>query len=374
MPHAAKSWKNDPDSGVDPMGTDTPVDAAGLIDLETRVGDSIDASLVEHGAPLAFTISGALSVGPRPIPMPVLRAGKITAVASSIGVTPVGGRVVADIHLNGTTIFTNQANRPTVMAGESVSEVTTPDIQDVVPGDVLTFHVDEIGVAVPLLVQELVPTGTTTHVYDIAGASIPVDSGDLLIYVGRTAYISGSPAVLTTPGGWAELTQINSSAGAQTVERHWREHDTVNTTYQFSIPGTTGHTSRMWHFKNHLPVTPIDVVGNSTPGFAATGVLPSLIPTADSELYFGTAHFQTSRTVTIPPADMTLVRPASNDTATTYWAWKRVLGELGVASGTRTATFSASDQRIVQALTIKGDPAAEDVEKGSDLAIFFSLG
>jgi hypothetical protein len=28
----------------------------------------------------------------------------------------------------------------------------------------------------------------------------------------------------------------------------------------------------------------------------------------------------------------------------------------------------------VQALTIKGDPAAEDVEKGSDLAIFFSLG
>jgi hypothetical protein len=371
MPHTVKAWKNDPDSGVAPMGTDTPVDAAGLIDLETRVASSIDASLQEHGAPLAFTIGGALSVGPRSIPMPVLRAGKLTAVATGIGASPVGGRVVADIHLNGTTIFTDQGNRPTIMAGESVSDVVFPDVQDVVPGDVLTFHVDEIGVAVAELVQEITPSGTTTSTFDIANAAIPVAIGDLLVYVGRTTYVSGSPNVLTTPAGWTELTQIDSSSGAHSVERHWREHDGT-ASYVFTASGGS-QSARIWHFRNHAPTAPIDVIGNSTPGFAATGVLPSLIPTTDSELYFGSAHFQTSRTVTSPPADMTLVRPASNETATTYWVWKRVLGELGVASGTRTATFSGSDQRIVQAITIKGDPGA-DVEKGSDLAIFVALG
>lgn len=54
--------------------------------------------------------------------------------------------IIADIHLNGTTIFTNQANRPTLAYndGNGWAVSGTPDFVDFVAGDVLSLDLDQI--------------------------------------------------------------------------------------------------------------------------------------------------------------------------------------------------------------------------------------
>lgn len=73
--------------------------------------------------------------------------GTITAVAASVLAAPNSGDVTFDINLNGTTIFTNQATRPVVPDGETVSTITTPQIVNFSTGDVLTVDCDTIGAA-----------------------------------------------------------------------------------------------------------------------------------------------------------------------------------------------------------------------------------
>lgn len=69
----------------------------------------------------------------------------ITRVALSIGTAPTGQSVIVDIHKNGTTIFTNQANRPQIAAAANYGETTTVDVPTWTSGQYLTFSVDQIG-------------------------------------------------------------------------------------------------------------------------------------------------------------------------------------------------------------------------------------
>jgi hypothetical protein len=49
-----------------------------------------------------------------------------------------------DVNKNGTTIFTTQANRPTIAIGANTA-LGTPDITALAQNDYLTFDVDQIG-------------------------------------------------------------------------------------------------------------------------------------------------------------------------------------------------------------------------------------
>jgi hypothetical protein len=51
---------------------------------------------------------------------------------------------IIDINLNGSTIFTTTANRPELGNAETYNVSGTPDIIDLVPGDVLTMDIDQI--------------------------------------------------------------------------------------------------------------------------------------------------------------------------------------------------------------------------------------
>lgn len=59
---------------------------------------------------------------------------------------PVGSSIIVDINKNGTTIFTTQANRPTISDGENKgSSSPTPDVTSLAEGDVITLDIDQVG-------------------------------------------------------------------------------------------------------------------------------------------------------------------------------------------------------------------------------------
>ena len=64
-----------------------------------------------------------------------------------VATVPTGADLILDVHQNGTTIFTTQANRPRVVASDAdgIGAETVPDITSLSEGDYLTFDIDQIG-------------------------------------------------------------------------------------------------------------------------------------------------------------------------------------------------------------------------------------
>jgi len=68
----------------------------------------------------------------------------ISSIFVSVSVAPTGAPIIFDVNKNGTTIFTNQANRPTI-AVETFTYSSTPDITTATAGDYFTVDVDQVG-------------------------------------------------------------------------------------------------------------------------------------------------------------------------------------------------------------------------------------
>ncbi len=70
----------------------------------------------------------------------------ISSVRASVGTAPTGTSAIIDIHKNGVTIFTTQANRPTIAAAANTSgKVTNMDVTTVADGEYLTVDIDQVG-------------------------------------------------------------------------------------------------------------------------------------------------------------------------------------------------------------------------------------
>ena len=73
-------------------------------------------------------------------------AGKISAVTAAVTTAPAGSTAIFDLNKNGTTMYTTQANRPTIAAGsDSVTAPNLPDVLTWAAGDRLSVEVDQIG-------------------------------------------------------------------------------------------------------------------------------------------------------------------------------------------------------------------------------------
>lgn len=69
-----------------------------------------------------------------------------SGVRASVGTAPAGASIIVDVNKNGTTIFTTQANRPTIAAGANTSgNVTNMNVTTVAAGEYLTIDIDQIG-------------------------------------------------------------------------------------------------------------------------------------------------------------------------------------------------------------------------------------
>ncbi|MFG1977044.1 hypothetical protein ACGFJC_47595 [Nonomuraea fuscirosea] len=77
------------------------------------------------------------------------RSWTIVAVRATVVTAPAGSGLTVDVHKNGTTVFTNQANRPIIAAGTTTIKRTTIDVPTVADGDYLTVDVDAVGSTTP---------------------------------------------------------------------------------------------------------------------------------------------------------------------------------------------------------------------------------
>lgn len=77
-------------------------------------------------------------------------AWTIVSVRASVGTAPTGSSLLVDVNVNGVTIFTTQANRPTIaVSGNTSGKVTTMNVTSVASGAYLTVDVDQVGSTIP---------------------------------------------------------------------------------------------------------------------------------------------------------------------------------------------------------------------------------
>jgi|GEM_PF-2002160 len=70
----------------------------------------------------------------------------IISIRASVGAAPTGSSVILDVNKNGTTIFTTQANRPTITTSTNTSgKITNMSVTTVANGDYITVDIDQIG-------------------------------------------------------------------------------------------------------------------------------------------------------------------------------------------------------------------------------------
>lgn len=70
----------------------------------------------------------------------------ISSVRANVITAPGGAAVIVDVKKNGVTVFTTQANRPTIASGATTSgRVPNPDVNTIVDGEYLTVDVAQIG-------------------------------------------------------------------------------------------------------------------------------------------------------------------------------------------------------------------------------------
>ena len=95
---------------------------------------------------LSFAVTGTLTTGTDKAPTIVAPCAlTITKVKLVVKTAPTGAAIIVDVNKNGTTIFTTQANRPQIAAGETTGDSGTPDVTSLAEGDKLTVDIDQIG-------------------------------------------------------------------------------------------------------------------------------------------------------------------------------------------------------------------------------------
>jgi len=97
-----------------------------------------------------FSRAGTLAVSSGQARYLMPRAGSVTGVVMSVNTAPTGASVICDLNKNGSTMFSTQANRPTISAAAfKTSSSATPNTKSFAAGDYLTVDVDQVGSTIP---------------------------------------------------------------------------------------------------------------------------------------------------------------------------------------------------------------------------------
>lgn len=96
-----------------------------------------------------FTVEGELIVESDPFRIynPTDTSRTITKIFLSVATPPSGLAVIVDVNKNGTTIFTNQSNRPQINPGNYTGYITYIDTPIWAVGEYLTMDIDQVGEA-----------------------------------------------------------------------------------------------------------------------------------------------------------------------------------------------------------------------------------
>ena len=213
-------------------------------DMEKTLYDADGDGLIDAigggggGGDFVHNVDGVLSVA----------AGVAAFVASkSITINKVylygftlgaSSNTIVDIHLNGTTIFTTQGNRPSLAYNDAdhVAVSGAPELTSLVTGDVLTMDIDQVAVGSSGLtvVVSLSVAGTGG---DVVGTS-PVVSGNAAIFDGTSGKIIKDGGALGGDYILLRDEKTQNTAGGTFTSGAWRTRD-INTV----VSDVGGHCS-----------------------------------------------------------------------------------------------------------------------------------
>ena len=134
----AASTVTGPQGALGPTGPQGSTGATGATGPTGSAGATGNSNAI-------LTAPGVLVAGTGTVRFYFDRSITITNVAASVSVAPTGASVIVDVNKNGTTIFTTQANRPTIAVSTFTDLSSTPDVTSLVSGDYLTIDIDQIG-------------------------------------------------------------------------------------------------------------------------------------------------------------------------------------------------------------------------------------
>ncbi len=93
-----------------------------------------------------FTNSGVLVVGTGTHRFRFPFAATLLGVSASVSVAPTGASLIFDVNKNGTTIFTTQGNRPTIVVSAfATTTEPVPNVTAIAVGDYITIDRDQVG-------------------------------------------------------------------------------------------------------------------------------------------------------------------------------------------------------------------------------------
>lgn len=92
-----------------------------------------------------YTITGALTTRTGSVRLPIDATYTIKQVRIMVGTAPTGATLIVDVNKNGTTIFTTQANRPTIAISGNAAVSGAPQVTALAAGDYITVDIDQVG-------------------------------------------------------------------------------------------------------------------------------------------------------------------------------------------------------------------------------------
>lgn len=98
---------------------------------------------------IVFNVSGNLTIGAKSNRWYFTEETTIINVVAHVDTAPTGANVIFDVNKNDTTIFTIQANRPTILQNDFVDLSSTPNVTTLSAGDYIVVEVDQIGTSIP---------------------------------------------------------------------------------------------------------------------------------------------------------------------------------------------------------------------------------
>jgi hypothetical protein len=96
-----------------------------------------------------FTLPGTLTTGSKLIRYYFESARTVANVVASVSTAPTGASIIFDVNKNGSTIFSTQANRPTITASSFTDLSYVPNTTSFSLGDYITIDVDQVGSTIP---------------------------------------------------------------------------------------------------------------------------------------------------------------------------------------------------------------------------------
>lgn len=104
--------------------------------------EAIDAGT---GRGVCFSVNNVDLATTQTVAITAPYAMTVTGGKLEVGTAPTGAALICDIHKNGTTLWTTQANRPTIAISGTSAAITSPDVTSIAQGDRLLLMIDQVG-------------------------------------------------------------------------------------------------------------------------------------------------------------------------------------------------------------------------------------